>query len=125
MKLRTLTATALTAGVLTTGVLTTGVGAVAAYADATPTPAPAPAPTGQSATPKFCVQASDRITRLQTRETKIQGNLDRLHQALDKANAAEHPKVASRVGTAIGKRQKAHDHVNDRIVKLKQTCNMH
>ena len=60
MKLRTLTATALTAGILTTGV-----GAVAAYADATPTPAPAP--TGQPATPKFCVQASDRITRLQTR----------------------------------------------------------
>ena len=122
MKLRTLTATALTAGVLTTGVLTTGVGAVAAYADATPTSAPAP--TGQPATPKFCVRASDRITRLQTRETKIQGNLDRLHQALDKANAAEHPKVASRVGTAIEKRQKAHDRVNDRIVKLKQTCNM-
>jgi uncharacterized protein YqgV (UPF0045/DUF77 family) len=113
---------AMTAATLTAGALTTTVGGVAAYADTAPTPTPAPATTGQPDPAKHCVNAADKITRLQTRQTTIEGNLDRLHKALDTAKDGKHPKAASRIQTALDRRQKAHDRIADRVAKLKSDC---
>lgn len=65
-----------------------------------------------------------QVIGLQTRQSTIEGNLDKLHKALATAKDGKHPKAASRIETALDRRQKAHDRVADRITKLKSACHI-
>ncbi len=101
------------------GALVSGLGTAAAFADATPAAAPAATAPIKA---KHCDKAADKVQKLKTDLTKLDGRLDKLAQERAKAVAAHKDAKVTKIDARVATVHTHHVAIEGHIDTITKAC---